>query len=79
MNVRAKFQVRSIKHMTGGLAEVELLAVHGADNRTWSKWTPSGVMSLSITNSAATEQFVPGKCVFIDFSEAPDKESDETK
>ncbi len=79
MNVRAKFKVTSVEHFEGGQASVKLTAVHGADNRTWSKWTPSGDLRLSITNPTATEQFKPGACLFIDFSEAPEKESEEQK
>lgn len=79
MNVRAKFKVTSVTHHEGEQAEVKLTAVHGNDNRTWTKWTPSGELRLSITNPGATEQFKPGACVFIDFSEAPAKESDEQK
>jgi hypothetical protein len=79
MNVRAKFQVVSVEQFAGDQAKITLAAIHGADNRTWSKWTPSGDLTLSCTNPGATAQFVSGKCVFIDFSDAPDKESDETK
>jgi hypothetical protein len=79
MNVRAKFQVQSVMHLQGGQAEVKLTAVHGNDNRTWTKWSPSGELRLSITNPSATEQFSPGAYVFLDFSEAPEKESDEKK
>jgi hypothetical protein len=79
MNVRAKFKVTSVEHMEGGQASVKLTAVHGNDNRTWTKWTPSGELRLSITNPGATEQFKPGAFVFLDFSEAPEKESEEVK
>jgi len=79
MNVRAKFKVTSVQHNEGGVVGVSLTAIHGADNRTWSKWTPSGSLTMTITNPDASSQFVPGKCVFLDFSEAPDKESDEHK
>ena len=79
MNVRAKFKVTSIQHFENDHARICLSAIHGADNRTWSKWTPGGELWLSCTHPGATSQFVVGKCVFIDFSEAPDKESDEAK
>jgi hypothetical protein len=79
MNVRAKFRVTSVEHHEGDQSTVNLAAVHGADNRTWTKWTPSGSLRLCITNPGATEQFKPGQHVFIDFSEAPEKESDEPK
>ena len=79
MNVRAKFKVMSVKHHEGDQAMIELSAIHGADNRTWSKWTPNGTLTMTVTNPAATAQFVPGACVFLDFTEAPAKESEEAK
>ncbi len=79
MNVRAKFKVVSVKHLENDQSQVELAAIHGADNRQWSKWTPSGNLTMSITNPEATAQFKPGSCVFLDFSEAPEKESEENK
>lgn len=79
MNVRAKFKVVSMTHLENDMATVDLMAIHGADNRTWSKWTPSGKLTMSITNRAASDQFVVGACVFLDFSEAPAKESEEPK
>ena len=77
MNVRAKFKVISVTHFENEQWQVKLNAVHGADNRTWSKWTPSGELTMNITNAAATAQFTPGAFVFFDFSEAPAKESEE--
>lgn len=77
MNVRAKFKVQSVTLNEGDTGQVNLTAVHGNDNRTWTKWTPSGELRMSITNPAALEQFKPGAFVFIDFSEAPSKESEE--
>lgn len=81
--VRAKFKVTSITHFNNDphnyMADVNLTAVHGADNRTWSKWTPSGSLKMSITNPEAVARLELGKHYFLDFSPAPDKESDEAK
>jgi hypothetical protein len=79
MNVRAKFKVVSVTHFENDQAQIKLAAIHGNDNRSWSKWTPSGDLTMSCTNPEATKQFIVGSCVFLDFSEAPAKESDEIK
>lgn len=50
--------------------EVKFQAVMGDENKEWSKWTPSGSLSMSITNPAALEQFVVGKDYFLDFTPA---------
>jgi hypothetical protein len=79
MNVRAKFKVQSVTHTEANGSTIVMGAIHGNDNKTWSKWTPSGTLTLQCCNPGATEQFKPGACVFLDLSEAPEKESDEVK
>jgi len=37
-------------------------------NKEWSKWIPSGNLSLTITNPAAFGKFVEGKEYFVDFT-----------
>jgi hypothetical protein len=37
-------------------------------NRDWSKWTPSGEVTMTITNPLAYEQFKIGKAYYVDFS-----------
>lgn len=51
----AKMMCESITKSRGGMEEVKLIAVDGAkkENANWSKWTPSGVLSLSISNPDA--------------------------
>lgn len=39
-------------------------------NSQWSKYTPSGEISLTITNPEAYKQFELGKAYFVDFSPA---------
>jgi hypothetical protein len=58
-------------------AVVVLSAVAGDENKTWSKYTPSGTISLAIDNPEAYDTFEIGKTYFVDFSDAPLKESDE--
>lgn len=74
MQVRAKFKVDSITKHNGGNEEVRLSPVYGKDgtaNAAWSKYTPQGSVSLTITQDGAQGRFEPGKEYFIDFSEAP--------
>jgi hypothetical protein len=37
-------------------------------NKSWSKWTPSGSLSITITNPAAIDQFEKGKAYYLDFN-----------
>lgn len=45
-------------------------STEGAGNGSWSKWTPSGDLSISITNPAAHGKFVDGEEYFLDFTPA---------
>lgn len=83
--VRAKFKVQAITHRSAwgdgphDTDEVELVAVSGEQNKSWSKWTPAGSIKLQINNPGALNQFKPGAFYFVDFSEAPASEADEKK
>lgn len=79
MTVRAKFQCLEIKHhhVPGSDAqsvhvEVRLVPVYGngKDNASWSKYTPSGELKMTITNPPAAEAFDIGKEYFLDFTPA---------
>ena len=76
MTVRAKFQCQSIQHLytgqPGQVAQIKLHAVwgDGKGNESWSKATPSGELTMMITNSDAIDQFELGKSYFIDFTPA---------
>jgi hypothetical protein len=69
MNVRAKFKVDSV-NQTEDYAHVILRAVTSGseENKTFWKYTPSGVIDMSITNPAAVAQFVEGQAYYVDFS-----------
>lgn len=77
MDVQAKFRVtQKTEHSgLGGVASVEvtLQAVYDADptspNHSWSKYTPSGEVKMSITNPAAAEQLKTGKAYLLTFTE----------
>lgn len=50
--------------------EVKLSAVMGPGNEGWTKFTPNGQVTLSITNPAAFELFIPGKNYYVTFDPA---------
>lgn len=71
MAVRCKFVCNSVTDY-GSSRSVELSAVYGvdgSDNSSWSKATPVGKLTMSITNEAAFTQFTLGKSYFIDINE----------
>lgn len=72
MNVRAKFQVDSIRLTTHG-TDVEMSPVMdqsdptSEDARFWDA-TPSGSIKMYIDNKKAAEQFKPGQKYYVDFT-----------
>lgn len=58
---------------------VTLQPVQGDENKTWSKYTPSGEIRLNINNPAAVDAFVLGGTYFVTFDPAPATEAEETK
>lgn len=78
--VRAKFFVEDIVHSdvpgTDQYATIVMKPVFGtyADgdvegtNKSWSKWTPSGSLSITITNPSAIDAFDKGKAYYLDFT-----------
>ncbi len=79
MQVRAKFFVEDIKHQdipgTEQYASITMKPVFGTYgdgevNKTWSKYTPSGHLQITITNPSAIEAFEKGKSYYLDFTPA---------
>ncbi len=77
MNVRAKMTCHEKTNQKDSkTAEprcvVALRPVYGdtPENKTWSKYTPSGEVKLYITNPAAADAFEVGEEYFVDFSKA---------
>lgn len=72
MTVTAKFKVQRVTpntHHEG--AEVELVPDYAGDrNKDWSKWTPSGVIRMNITNGPALDQFEEGQAFTITFEKS---------
>lgn len=71
--IRAKFKCHSVK-AEAEFEHVNLQAVYSDDksseNYSWSKWTPTGSLLMSITNPAARGKFEEGKEYFIEISAA---------
>lgn len=75
--IRAKFKCQAVAHHeapTGGVnLIVSLGAVYGkdgSDNAQWSKWTPSGTLSMTITNPEVGDFFKPGGEYYLDLTPA---------
>ena len=61
------------QHNTQEFERVKLQAVNGAKgtaNAQWSKYTPSGELSITITNPGAIEQFSIGEVYELRFEKA---------
>jgi hypothetical protein len=74
MSVRAKFVVVSVSsvqhHRCEKQESVEMQPVIGSseENKSWSKYTPSGSLKMTITNPEAMAQFELGKEFYLDFT-----------
>lgn len=73
--VTARFTCQSVKELPAseGSAhlEVEFCAVwgNGKGNESWSKATPNGRLTMTITNPAVVGHFRPGKTYALDLTE----------
>lgn len=77
MKVRAKFVCERLEHLPTGQVDETNIAVafravyaNGEANREWSKWTPAGQLTMSITNPDAANWFELGKEYFLDITPA---------
>lgn len=76
--VRGKFLVSNVTRTehSGGYNQVtvNLTAVYGGDknseDNTYASATPSGNITLTITNEAAQAFFKPGEKIYVDFTKA---------
>ena len=67
MQVKAKFVVEQVTKHASGFHTVECHATNkkDGDNTDWSKWTPTGKLTMTITNEPAVDVFKAGKCVWL--------------
>lgn len=74
MAVRAKFFVKEIKniHSPDTCVEISMSPVYAGndENTEWSKFTPSGELTMLVTNDKAVEQFELGGEYYLDISAA---------
>lgn len=73
MTVRAKFRCDHInKADDDSYRTVNLFAVtdDSPENKSWSKYTPGGQLSMHISNPEAFSQFEAGKEYYIDIQPA---------
>ncbi len=74
--VRARFWVKEVVHHHNGHkgtvqpVTVKLAAAYndGKGNEDWSKYTPSGEITMMVTNPAASDMFVLGESYYVDFT-----------
>jgi len=80
-HMRAKMRVSAIKVWNDQQEDVSMMAVTGKDpfgpdgeseDNSYARWTPSGTLTLSITNPALRGSFHEGQTFYLDFTEAPD-------
>jgi hypothetical protein len=80
--LRLKMSVSSVKRVAnseGNITqeEISLSVVYGKEgsaNAKWSKWTPSGQLTMLVSNPDAFGKVLPGQFVFVDLT-LTDKES----
>lgn len=72
MSIRAKFRCHTVTTDAYANETVKLGAVYGdgKDNQSWSKATPSGDLTMCISNPEAHGKSEPGKDYYLDFTPA---------
>jgi len=71
MTVRAKFKCTVVSHnYTDNAMVVKFQAVTAEteENKTWSKWTPTGSLEMYVSNPEVFNQFEEGKEYFLDIT-----------
>ena len=69
--VVAKMKCKQVSlHEVGANVLLEAVTDDSPENRTWSKYTPSGRLELQITNPAATSHFAQGGVYLVTITKA---------
>lgn len=77
--MRAKMQVTKVTKPCEGVERLEMMPVCGkepfalngeSEDNTFARWTPSGSLSLDITNTNLHEKFNPGDKYYLVFTKA---------
>lgn len=78
MNVRAKFKVDTVTLHTNG-ENIKMSAVcydDNDENKSFSKWTPTGSYEMFVNNEKIFGVFQPGQEYYLDFTPVPAKSDD---
>lgn len=79
--MRAKMMVQSVEKPNPGMEVLTMAPVCGSapfgpdgesEDNTFSRWTPSGSLSLTVTNPDLHGKFNAGQKFYVDFTEAPE-------
>ena len=80
ITTRCKFRCESVTPSFNTVADPKVLESEhivlraaysdNPENKVWSKYTPSGMFEMSVTNPAVCGQFTVGKEYFLDITEA---------
>jgi len=74
--LRLKMFVESVKNVADNKGdkqseEIQLRAVYGeggSPNAQWSKWTPAGSLTMTVSNPQAFGRVLPGQFIFVDLT-----------
>lgn len=72
MYVTTKIEKAQMPKGTPPVVSVNLTPVYSKDNESWSKYTPSGSITLEITNPSASDALKVGQEYWIDFTPVAD-------
>lgn len=69
MMVKAKFKCDSVTISTSGeFVNLSPVTSGSEENKSFSKCTPSGSLSMMVTNEALFGHFIPGKEYYLDIT-----------
>jgi len=70
MKTRCKFKVDHIKRYSKTYEEIGFSAVHGGtkENESFASATPSGTLTIHVTNPSVIGKFEPGQEVYLDIT-----------
>jgi len=76
--MRAKFELRSVESPYPGQEVLTFSAVTekpfdqdgNSDDNTFSRWTPTGELKMTVTNPALHGKFAAGEKYYLDFTKA---------
>lgn len=77
MIVHARFRCDSVLQCENqATVKLEVVTKSNQGNEDWSKWTPCGSISLTVTVPETAKAFVPGKIYAIQFEQVDKVTSD---